>query len=160
MDHWLGGLGQHCAEVRTYPFGNLPLTECQLEELWTFVQKQAGQLTPRDRVLDVHGDTWGWIAFAPLSKRMPAWVAGKRPLQASKMRIDRLNSSTDGHLPFFPSDELPPYAAAWLAVAGQPCVPPRTGKRGPGHAPPARGRPTTCGTRSCANAANADEGLK
>jgi IS1 family transposase len=71
-----------------------------------------------------------WIAFAPLTKVVPAWVAGKRTRQESIRLIQRLQSSTDGCIPFFTSDELPHYAAALLEVYGQTVVPPRTGKPG------------------------------
>lgn len=130
VDHWLGRLGQHCAQVMAYHFRNLHITECQLDELWTFVKKKEEQLTPLERMLDVHGDTWVWIAFAPLSKLVPAWVAGKRTLQESQRLIERLKTSTDGHIPFFTSDELPHYADALLEVYGKLLVPPRTGRRG------------------------------
>ena len=113
-----------------YHFRHLHLTECQLDELWTFVMKKEAQLTPLERTLGLHGDTWVWIAFAPISKLVPAWVAGKRTRQESKMLIQRLQSSTDGHIPFFTSDELPHYADALLEVYGQTVVPPRTGKPG------------------------------
>jgi hypothetical protein len=81
-------------------------------------------------MLDIHGDTWVWIAFAPMTKVVPAWVAGKRTRQESIRLIQRVQSSTDGHIPFFTSDELPPYAAALLDVYGQTVVPPRTGRPG------------------------------
>jgi hypothetical protein len=60
----------------------------------------------------------------------PPWVAGKRTRQESKRLIQRLQSSTDGHIPFFTSDELPHDADALLEVYGQTVVPPRTGKPG------------------------------
>lgn len=130
VNHWLVCLGTHCGAVMAYHFRHLHLTECQLDELWTFVMKKEAQLTPLERMLGLHGDTWVWIAFAPISKLVPAWVAGKRTRQESKMLIQRLQSSTDGHIPFFTSDELPHYADALLEVYGQTVVPPRTGKPG------------------------------
>ena len=130
VNRWLVWLGRHCAEVMAYHFRHLHITECQLDELWTFVKKKEAHLTPLERMLALHGDTWVWIAFAPISKLVPAWVAGKRTLQESKMLIQRLKFSTDGHIPFFTSDELPHYADALLAVYGQTVVPPRTGKPG------------------------------
>ena len=81
-------------------------------------------------MLDIYGDTWVWIAFAPITKVVPAWVAGKRTRQESVRLIQRLQSSTDGYIPFFTSDELPHYAAALLEVYGQTVVPPRTGRPG------------------------------
>jgi IS1 family transposase len=130
VNWWLRCLGMHGAEVMAYHFRHLHLTECQLDELWTFVKKKEERLTPLERMLDVHGDTWVWIAFAPITKVVPAWVAGKRTRQESTRLIQRLQSRTDGHIPFFTSDELPHYAAALLEVYGQTVVPPRTGRPG------------------------------
>ena len=81
-------------------------------------------------MLAMHGDTWVWIAFAPITKLVPVWVTGKRTLQESTTLIQRLQSRTDGHIPFFTSDELPHYATALLDVYGQTIAPPRTGRRG------------------------------
>jgi IS1 family transposase/transposase-like protein len=123
-------LGMHRAALMASHFRHLPLTECQLDEVWTFVQKKAGHLTPLEPMLAIYGDTWVGSAFAPITKVVPAWVAGKRPRQESIKLIQRLPSRTDGCIPFFTSAELPPYAAALLEVYGQTVVPPRTGKPG------------------------------
>ena len=45
--HWLPRVGRHCRRVREYFFRHVPLTECQLDELWTFVYKKEKQLTWR-----------------------------------------------------------------------------------------------------------------
>ena len=34
--HWLPRVGRHCRRVREYFFRHVALTECQLDELWTF----------------------------------------------------------------------------------------------------------------------------
>ena len=130
VKQWLRSLGPHGAEIMAYHFRHLHLTECQLDELWTFVKKKEGHLTPLEHMLDIYGDTWVWIAFAPITKVVPAWVAGKRTRQESVRLIQRLQSSTDGSIPFFTSDELPHYAAALLEVYGQTVVPPRTSRPG------------------------------
>jgi IS1 family transposase len=98
--------------------------------LWTLVKKKEGHLTPLEHMLGIYGDTWVWIAFAPITKVVPAWVAGKRTRQESIRLLQHLQSSTGGCIPFFTSDELPHYAAALLEVYGQTVVPPRTGKPG------------------------------
>jgi hypothetical protein len=54
-----------------YHFRHLHRTECQLDELGTFVKKKEHHLTPRERMLDMHGDTWVWMAFAPITKWVP-----------------------------------------------------------------------------------------
>ena len=129
-DQWVVRLGEHCADVMAYHFRQLHLTECQLDELWTFVRKKEERLSPLEQMLDLYGDTWIWVAFAPVSKLVPAWVAGKRTLKESKQLVKCLKNRLDGHIPFFTSDDLPHYADALLEVYGQTLEPPRTGKRG------------------------------
>ena len=108
--------------------------------MWTFVRKKEAQVTPLEQMLNLYGDTWVWIAFAPISKLVPAWVAGKRRLKESKILVKCLKNKLDGHIPFFTSDDLPHYADALLDVYGQTIVPARTGQPGrprlPYKAPP------------------------
>ncbi len=128
--HWLPRLGEHCNCVMSYFFRNLHLSECQLDELWTFIYKKEEQLTPLDELLGIYGDAWVWIAFSPVCKLVPAWVVGKRTLPNARKLVFRLKSATDGHVPFFTSDELPHYADALLEVYGVWDTPPRQGNRG------------------------------
>ena len=37
---WLDRAGRHCRAVTCYLFDNLPITECQMDELWGFVRKR------------------------------------------------------------------------------------------------------------------------
>jgi IS1 family transposase len=130
VNHWLPILGHHCQGVMNYFFRNLHLCECQLDELWTFIYKKEARLTPLEKLVDVYGDTWVWIAFSPVHKLVPAWVVGKRTLPHARRLVFRLKSATDGHIPFFTSDELPHYAEALLDGYGRWVTPPRQGTRG------------------------------
>jgi len=130
VNHWLPVLGQHCQGVMNYFFRNLHLHECQLDELWTFIHKKEGHLTPLEKLAEVYGDAWVWIAFSPVYKVVPAWVVGKRTLRYARRLLFRLKSATDGSIPFFTSDELPHYAHALLEVYGVWDTPPRQGTRG------------------------------
>jgi IS1 family transposase len=127
---WLPRLGEHCEDVMSYFFRDLHLNECQLDELWTFVYKKEDQLDPVERLLSVYGDAWVWIAFSPVFKLVPAWLVGKRTRRDARKLVFRLKSATDGHIPFFTSDELPHYADALLDAYGELKQPPRQGSRG------------------------------
>ena len=48
---WLDRAGRHCRAVTTYLFDNLHITECQLDELWSFVRKKEAHLTIAEKVL-------------------------------------------------------------------------------------------------------------
>jgi IS1 family transposase/transposase-like protein len=136
---WLPGLRQHCARVMAYHFRDLHLSECQLDELWTFVYKKEAHLDLIEQLAGLYGDAWIWIAFTPIWKLVPAWVVGKRTLGNAKMLIKRLRSTTDGHIPLFTSDDLPHYANALSDEYGVMVTPPR--KPGPGRPPLPRKMP-------------------
>jgi len=101
-----------------------------LDELWTFIYKKEDHLTSLEKLAEVAGDAWVWIAFSPVCKLVPAWVVGKRTLHHAHRLLFRLKSATDGHIPFFTSDALPHYATALLEVYGVWGTPPRQGTRG------------------------------
>ena len=130
VQRWLPILGQHCGGLMNYFFRNLHLTECQLDELWTFVFKKEAHLTALEQLQEIYGDAWVWIAFSPVCKLVPAWVVGKRTLPHARRLVFRLKSTMDAQLPFFTSDELPHYADALLEVFGQWVQSPRQGVRG------------------------------
>jgi len=141
VNHWLPNLGRHCQRLMNYFFRDLHLSECQLDELWTFIYKKEGHLTSLEKLGEVYGDAWVWIAFSPVCKLVPAWVVGKRTLPYARRLVFRLKSATDGQIPFFTSDELPHYADALLEVYGEWMQPARNGTRGrfpkPRRVPPA-----------------------
>jgi IS1 family transposase len=141
---WLPWLGEHCESLMSYFFRDLHLNECQLDELWTFVYKKQDQLDPIEQLVSVYGDAWVWIAFSPVFKIVPAWLVGKRTLRDAHKLVFRLKSATDGHIPFFTSDELPHYADALLDAYGELKQPPRQGSRGPLPAPQKYPPPDLC----------------
>ena len=144
--NWLPRLDEHSedVDVMSYFFRDLHLSECQLDELWTFVYKKEDQLDPIEQLPSVYGDAWVWIAFSPVCKLVPAWLVGKRTLRDARKLIFCLKSATDGHIPFFTSDELPHYADALLDVYGELRQPPRWGSRRPLPAPRKYPPPDLC----------------
>ena len=130
VNHWLPTLGLHSQGVMNYFFRNLHLGECQLDELWTFIYKKEKQLTALEKLAEVYGDAWIWIAFTPICKLVPVWVVGKRTLPHARRLVFRLKSASDRQIPFFTSDELPHYAEALLEVYGEQVQPQRQGTRG------------------------------
>lgn len=130
VSHWLPRVGRHCLRLTDYFFRDLHLTECQLDELWTFVYKKEKHLTAFEKLARRYGDTWIWTAFDPVHKLVPAWRVGKRTLTDAKRFIKALKSRLDSHLPFFTSDDLPHYADALLTTYGVLVTPPRRFQRG------------------------------
>jgi IS1 family transposase len=127
---WLPRVGRHCQRLLNYFLRDLHLTECQLDELWTFVYKKEKHLTAFERIVGRYGDAWIWVAFDPVHKLVPTWRVGKRTLADAQQFIKTLKSKHDSHLPFFTSDDLPHYADALLEVYGEDYTPQRQGTRG------------------------------
>jgi IS1 family transposase/transposase-like protein len=129
---WLDRAGRHCRAVTTYLFDTLHITECQVDELWSFVRKKEAHLTVTEKVLALYGDAWVWIAFAPAWRLVAAFVVGQRDQEHANVLLKRLHAVSCGYIPFFTSDQLPHCAHALLHVYGIPEVILHIpGKRGP-----------------------------
>lgn len=129
---WLDRAGRHCRAVTCSLFDNLHISECQLDELWSFVRKKEAHLTAAEKVLTLYGDAWVWIAFAPECRLVPAFVVGKRSQGNANLLLERFHAVSCGFIPFFTSDQLPHYAHALLEVYGIPeIILQIPGKRGP-----------------------------
>jgi IS1 family transposase len=127
---WLNRAAQHCRVVMLYLWRNLRVTECQLDELWSFVHTKEGNLPYAKIYKETYGDAWVWIAFAPVWRLVLAFVIGKRNQESANLLLDRVAYVTDEHLPLFTSDRLSEYPAALLHTYGVWYQPERKGDRG------------------------------
>jgi IS1 family transposase len=127
---WLNRAAQHCRVVLLYLWRGLPVAECQLDELWSFVHAKEANLALAKRVCESYGDAWIWMAFAPVWRLVLAFVVGKRTQESATLLVRRVAHVTDARIPFFTSDQLPEYRMALLQVYGQWVQPTRHGTRG------------------------------
>jgi len=127
---WLDRAGQHCRLVMLYLWRNLHVTECQLDELWSFVHTKERNLPFAEIYRESYGDAWVWVAFAPVWRLTLAFVVGKRTQESANLLLDRVAYVTDVHIPFFTSDQLPEYPSALVHTYGTWYQPQRKGNRG------------------------------
>ena len=127
---WLNRAGQHCRLVMLYFWRDLHVTECQLDELWSFVHTKQEHLPCANLDDETYGDAWVWIAFAPAWHLVLAFVIGKRSQESADLLLDQVAFVTDDHIPFFTSDQLAEYPMALLHTYGTWYQPPRHGDRG------------------------------
>lgn len=127
---WLHRAGHHCRLVMLSLWRNLHVTECQLDELWSFVHTKEQHLPLAKLYHETYGDAWVWIAFAPVWHLVVAFVVGKRSQSQANRLLERVVYVTDDHVPFFTSDQLAEYPQALLQVYGLWYQPPRRGTRG------------------------------
>jgi IS1 family transposase len=127
---WLHRAALHCRVVMLYLWQELPVTECQLDELWSFVHTKEQNLLTAKLVCETYGDAWVWIAFAPVWRLVVAFVVGKRSQASANLLLERVARVTDERIPFFTSDQLAEYRTALLHVYGEWYQPARNGNRG------------------------------
>lgn len=130
VSDWLDRAALHCRAVILYLWEKLHVTECQLDELWSFVHTKEAHLPYAKNYCDTYGDAWVWVAFAPVWRLILAFVVGKRTQESANLLLDRVKAITDEHIPFFTSDQLPAYQKALLNTYGIWVQPKRKGTRG------------------------------
>ena len=120
----------HCRSVVLHLWNGLHVAECQLDERWSFVHTKEAHLPYAKVLCDSDGDAWVWLAFAPIWRVVLAFVVGRRTQESADLLLGRLKDVTDGHVPFFTSDQLPTDEEALLRVDGAWVQPERRGGRG------------------------------
>jgi IS1 family transposase/transposase-like protein len=128
---WLDRAAHHCRLVMLSLWQQLPVRECQLDELWSFVHTTDEHLPWAKTYRDTYGDAWVWVAFAPEWRLVVAFVVGQRTQAEANLLLERVAYVTTELIPFFTSDQLPEYRTALLQVYGKWDQPPRRGTRGP-----------------------------
>ena len=96
--------GEQCAILMNERLRNLPCTEIEADEIWTFVGKKQRRLTPDERSNPELGDQYTFVGFDPTSKLIAAYAVGKRNawttteflLQLRARIPGRIQLSTDG----------------------------------------------------------------
>lgn len=113
---WLRRAGQQCRLVMLYLWRKLHVTECQLDELWSFVHTKEDHLAWAKVYCATYGDAWVWLAFAPAWRVVLAFVVGKRTQEQANLLLERVVHVTDDHIPFFTSDQLAEYPVAHCSM--------------------------------------------
>ncbi len=120
----------HAIRLQKAFLKNLTISECQLDEMWSFICKKEAHLEPIEKLEGVLGDAWIWIAFDPVHKIVLAHVIGKRTEPHAVSLLQEVKRITVRMPDLFTSDQLDQYTKALLKVYGHQVLPPR--KPGPG----------------------------
>jgi IS1 family transposase len=95
------------------------------------VHTQQENLPGAQYYLDSHGDTWVWLAFAPVWRLVLGFVVGKRDQASANRLLGQVAHVTDSRLlPLFTSDQWTAYPQALLTTYGEWYCPTRRGTRG------------------------------
>ena len=134
---WLDRAAHQCRAVMLSLWRELPATECQLDELWSFIHTKQENLPGAKDYVETYGDAWVWLAFAPVWRLVLGFVIGKHDQTSADRLLEQVAWVTDDTVPFFTSDQWPAYTQALLNVYGEWYCPARRGTRGP-HPKPRR----------------------
>ncbi len=129
----LAASGTHAKKVRRSFLNKMFVSECQLDEMWSFIGKKEKNLDPVEKLSEILGDAWIWIAFDAVNKIILAYVIGKRTTSQAVELIKNVKKATCRIPDLFSSDQLDQYANALLQVYGKVVQPSR--KPGPGRTP-------------------------
>lgn len=126
----------HVAKINHSLLRNLIVSECQLDEMWSFIGKKEKNLDAIEKLGGVLGDAWIWVAFDAVNKVFLATVIGKRTESYAVALLEELKRITSRMPSLFSSDQLDQYTSALLQVYGKKVLPNR--KPGPGRPPTPR----------------------
>lgn len=126
----LSKAARQATKVTRALLASMTVTECQLDEMWSFVGKKEKNLNPIEKLGRTLGDAWIWIAFDAVNKVVLAKVVGKRTLPHAVELLEEVKRVTTVMPELFSSDQLDQYQKALLQVYGKVVQPRRTGKRG------------------------------
>ena len=132
----LAKAGDHAEKVNRSLLKGLEVTECQLDEMWSFIGKKEKNLDPVEKLHKILGDAWIWIAFDAFNKIVLAYNIGKRTLPYTISLIEDVKRVSIRMPDLFSSDQLDQYTKALLHVYGTIVFPAR--KPGPGRPPKSR----------------------
>jgi IS1 family transposase/transposase-like protein len=129
---WLRRAAEKAAEITEHLLRELPVTQVQLDELWSFIaRKQATQAASDGESTDesTDGRQWVWVSFAPEFRLLLAAYVGPRTLHSALLLIQMTAAIVRG-VPCFFSDGFSSYGSALIEVYHQVKEFARTGKRG------------------------------
>ena len=129
---WLRRAAQQAEALNQHLLRHLPVTQVQLDEMWSFIARkharetdEAGESLPGGE----DGRQWVWVSFAPEFRLMITAVVRPRTLDTAKEVVAATMARVAG-IPAFCSDGFTCYLAALIAAFHVVMTFAPTGKRG------------------------------
>jgi IS1 family transposase/transposase-like protein len=129
---WLERAAQKAHEINAHLLRELPVTEVQLDEMWSFIKRKHAQQAEADGEssdLNEDGRQWVWISFAPEFRLILATFVGPRTFE-SALQLIQMTAAVVLGVPCFFSDGFSCYLSALIEVYHTLKTFPRTGKPG------------------------------
>jgi len=129
---WLERAAQKAHEINAHLLRDLPVTEVQLDEMWSFIKRKHTEQAEADgesSELSEDGRQWVWISFAPEYRLILATFVGPRTFESALQLIEMTAAVVLG-VPCFFSDGFSCYLSALIEAYHRLKTFEPTGKRG------------------------------
>jgi IS1 family transposase len=130
---WLERAARKAGEINAALLRDLPVTEVQLDEMWSYVQRKVSAQATDGEQESPHnaedGRQWVWVSYAPTFRLILATVVGPRTSETASTLIQRTAKMISG-IPAFFSDGFSAYLQPLIDAYHTLKTFPRTGKPG------------------------------
>jgi IS1 family transposase/transposase-like protein len=129
---WLERAAAKSAEINAALLHDVPATEVQLDEMWSFVKRKVSLQADGDPESPQEADDgrqWVWVSYAPSCRLILATVVGPRTYETA-LKLIHLTARIVLGIPVFFSDGFSPYLSTLIECYHTLKTFPRTGKRG------------------------------
>ena len=129
---WLERAAQKAHEINAHLLRDLPVTQVQLDEMWSFIKRKHAQQADtagESSDLSEDGRQWVWISFAPEFRLILAAFVGPRTF-TSALQLIQMTAAVVLGVPCFFSDGFSCYLSALIETYHTLKTFARTGKRG------------------------------
>jgi len=129
---WLNRAYQKAEEINRALLKELPITEIQLDEMWSFVKRKISEKAKDDKESPqeaTDGRQWIWVSYAPEFRLILGIVVGPRTYQTALLLIQITAMILTG-IPCFFSDGFSCYLPALIECYHKIKSFPKTGRQG------------------------------
>ena len=129
---WLNRAYQKAEEINKVLLKELPITEVQLDEMWSFVKRKISEKAKDDKESPqeaTDGRQWIWVSYAPEFRLILGTVVGPRTYETALLLIQITAMIVIG-VPCFFSDGFGCYLPALIECYHKIKSFPKTGKQG------------------------------
>jgi transposase-like protein len=115
---WLERAAHKAHEISAHLLRDLPVTQVQLDEMWSFIRRKHAQQADADGEstdLSEDGRQWVWISFAPEFRLVLATFVGPRTFDTA-LQLIQMTAAVVLGVPCFFSDGFSCYLSALIEV--------------------------------------------
>jgi hypothetical protein len=107
---WVQKAAKHVNEVTVYLERDMHLTQCQIDEFWSYyIFKKKAHLSEDELDREDLGDRWTFVNVLPRSGFIQTVHHGKRTQEEGEKFVETIQQNSDGDAPLFLSDGWPSY---------------------------------------------------